>query len=159
MIDGEILNSLQVGALSAHFPGASGTFLLPQAFAEGCPLHPAYGAGHATVAGACVTILKAWFDESFVIANPVVPNTAGTALQAAPPGPALTVGGELNKLAANIALGRNGAGVHWRSDYTESIKLGEAIAIGILQEQNLTYNEDYYLTLTKFDGSAITIGR
>ncbi len=159
MIDGEILNSLQAGALSAHFPGGFGTFLLPQAFAEGCPLHPAYGAGHATVAGACVTILKAWFDESFVIPNPQVPNNAGTALQAAPPGPPLTVGGELNKLAANIALGRNGAGVHWRSDYTESITLGEAIAIGILEEQNLTYNEDYYLTLTKFDGSAITIGR
>ena len=88
-----------------------------------------------------------------------MPNNAGTALQAAPPGPPLTVGGELNKLAANIALGRNGAGVHWRSDYTESITLGEAIAIGILEEQNLTYNEDYYLTLTKFDGSAITIGR
>ncbi|MFW5435355.1 hypothetical protein, partial [Paenibacillus apiarius] len=26
-----------------------------------------------------------------------------------------TIGGELNKLAANIALGRDTAGVHWRS--------------------------------------------
>jgi len=31
------------------------------------PLHPSYGAGHATVAGASVTILKALFDETFVI--------------------------------------------------------------------------------------------
>jgi len=31
--------------------------LLPMAFPEGSPIHPAYGAGHATVAGACVTIL------------------------------------------------------------------------------------------------------
>ena len=35
--------------------------LLPMAFPEGSPMHPSYGAGHATVAGACVTILKAFF--------------------------------------------------------------------------------------------------
>lgn len=69
----------------------------------------------------------------------------------------MTVGGELNKLAANIALGRNAAGVHWRGDYTESVKLGEEIAIRILQEQKLTYNEDHYFSLTKFDGTAITV--
>ncbi len=63
----------------------------------------------------------------------------------------------MNKLAANIALARNAAGVHWRSDYTESLKLGEEIAIRILQEQKLTYNEDHHLSLTKFDGTSITI--
>ena len=36
---------------------------MPQAFREGSPLHPSYGAGHATVAGACITILKAWFKD------------------------------------------------------------------------------------------------
>ena len=36
----------------------NGTCLLPMAFPEGCPVHPAYGAGHATVAGACVTVLS-----------------------------------------------------------------------------------------------------
>lgn len=157
MINPEILNSLQVGTLSPHFPAAGG-YLLPQAFAEGSPLHPAYGAGHATVAGACVTVLKAFFDESFVIPRPVVSNAAGTALIPAPAGtPPLTVGGELNKLAANIALARNAAGVHWRTDYSESIKLGEEIAIRILQEQKLTYNEYHHLSLTKFDATAITI--
>ncbi|HEX2207075.1 MAG TPA: hypothetical protein VHG93_05295 [Longimicrobium sp.] len=30
----------------------------------------------------------------------------------------MTVGGELNKLAGNIALFRNAAGVHWKTDYT-----------------------------------------
>jgi hypothetical protein len=67
------------------------------------------------------------------------------------------VGGELNKLAANIAIGRNAAGVHWRSDYTESLRLGEEIAIGILKEQRLTYNENHHFTLTRFDSTAITI--
>jgi hypothetical protein len=40
------------------------TFLLPTAFPEGSPTHPSYPAGHATVAGACVTLLKAWFDTT-----------------------------------------------------------------------------------------------
>jgi hypothetical protein len=133
------------------------TFLLPQAFSEGSPLHPSYGAGHATVAGACVTILKAWFDESFVITDPVVPNAAGTALVPYVGGDVLTVGGELNKVAANVAIGRNMAGVHWRSDYTESVRLGEAIAIGVLEEQRLCYSEPYSLTLTRFDGRAISV--
>ncbi|BBD69474.1 putative vanadium-dependent bromoperoxidase [Nostoc commune NIES-4072] len=135
--------------------------MLPLAFPEGSPTHPAYGAGHATVAGACVTILKAWFDEAWVIPEPVVPDAEGTKLvqyNGADAGQ-MTVGGELNKIAANISIARNGAGVHWRSDYTESLKLGEQIAIGILQEQSLTFNEDNFFNLTKFDGQKIKISR
>ncbi|MEC4819591.1 MAG: vanadium-dependent haloperoxidase [Scytonema sp. PMC 1069.18] len=136
-----------------------GTYLLPMAFPEGSPTHPAYGAGHATVAGACVTILKAWFDESWVVPNPVVSNDDGTQLisYSGTDAGLMTVGSELNKLAANIAIGRNMAGVHWRTDYTESVKLGEAVAIGLLQEQALTYNEDHFFTLNKFDGKKIKI--
>lgn len=136
------------------------TYLLPLAFEEGAPTHPAYGAGHATVAGACVTILKAWFDESFELPAPEVPDPGSgfTTRTPVPAGtPPLTVGGELNKLAGNISLARNAAGVHWRTDYTESVRLGEEIAIGILQEQKLTYNESSHLSLTKFDGTTIVI--
>jgi hypothetical protein len=153
-IDSEILNSQAVQRAYTRY----GTYLLPQAFPEGSPLHPAYGAGHATVAGACVTILKAWFDESFVIPDPVVPNADGTALIPYTGPDSLTVGGELNKVAANIAIGRNFAGIHWRTDYSESIKLGEAVAIGILQDQKNTYGEHFSgFSLTKFDGTTITI--
>ena len=67
----------------------------------------------------------------------------------------LTVGGELDKLAANISIGRNWAGVHYRSDYTESIVLGEQIALGILQEQADTYKEKFACTLTRFSGQKI----
>jgi hypothetical protein len=135
----------------------NGTWFLPLAFPEGCPTHPAYGAGHATVAGACVTILKAWFDESFVIPNPVVVAPSGTSLLPYS-GPPLTVGGELNKVASNVAIGRNIAGVHWRSDATESLKLGEALAISILRDQRACYNEDFGgFTLTKFDGTTVTV--
>lgn len=135
------------------------TYLLPMAFPEGSPTHPAYGAGHATVAGACVTILKAWFDEAYVLPDPVVPNDDGTGLVPYRGSDAgtLTVGGELNKLAANIAIGRNMAGVHWRSDYTASIRLGEQVALSILEEQSLTYNEAHFFTLTTFDGERVRI--
>lgn len=137
----------------------NGTYLLPMAYAEGAPLHPAYTAGHATVAGACVTILKAVFDESFVISRPVIPTPDGLLLDyASYDGPELTVGGELNKLASNVATGRNMAGVHWRSDAMESLKLGEAIAISLLRDQRALYNERFDgFTFTKFDGTRITV--
>ncbi len=134
-----------------------GTYLLPQVFPEGCPLHPSYGQGHATVAGACVTILKAWFDESYVIPNPVQPTPDGLSLVPYS-GPPLTVGGELNKLASNTAQARNMAGVHWRSDADESLKLGEAVAISVLRDQRRIFNENFRgFSLTKFDGTMITV--
>lgn len=155
MIDQEILNSRVVK--SVHEKHSS--FLLPQAFPEGSPTHPAYGAGHATVAGACVTVLKAWFDESTPITDPVVPDDTGTTLvpYKGPDSEQLTVGGELNKVAANVAIGRSMAGVHWRSDYSESVRLGEQVAIGILRELKCTSNERFSFTLSRFDGTAITI--
>lgn len=134
-----------------------GTYLLPVAFVEGCPSHPAYGAGHATVAGACATVLKWWFDESWVIPDPVVASPDGLSLLPYR-GESLTVGNELNKVASNVALGRNIGGVHWRSDATESLKFGEAVAISVLQDQKHCWNERFDgLSLTKFDGSRITI--
>lgn len=135
----------------------NGTYFLPQAYPEGSPLHPSYGAGHATVAGACVTILKAMFDERFAIPNPVEPDAAGQTLQPYD-GPPLTVGGELNKLAANVAIGRNFAGIHWRSDYAASLRLGEAVAISVLRDQRLTFNEPFSgYTFTTFDGGTVTV--
>lgn len=134
-----------------------GSYLLPMAFPEGSPQHTSYGSGHSTVAGACVTILKAWFDESAIIPDPVVPNSDGSGLIPYE-GPELTVGGELNKIASNIAQGRNIAGVHWRTDATEAIKLGEAVAISVLRDQKPTYREPFRgFTLTKFDGTTITV--
>ena len=136
------------------------TTLLPMAFPEGSPMHPAYGAGHATVAGACVTMLKAFFDtdaafvkrnEKLAIAHPQPGDQAiayiskfqedhqNSFLHEYTPTEYLTVGGELNKIAANIPIGRNMAGVHYYTDYIDSLVMGEKIAIGILLEQSLAY--------------------
>ncbi|AKJ03483.1 hypothetical protein ATI61_11551 [Archangium gephyra] len=157
-----ILNSLSTGGLSPYFPERYNSYLLPQAFPEGSPTHPAYGAGHATISGACATILKAFFDESAPVEAPMVANADGTSLVGYTGADAaqMTVGGELNKLAGNIALFRNAGGVHWRSDYTESLPLGEAVAIALLQEMSLTYNEDdAFCQFTRFDGVTIRIHR
>lgn len=148
----DVLNSRAVQEVFRKY----GTYLLPMAFPEGSPTHSAYASGHATVAGACVTILKAFFDETAIVKNAVIPNADGTALVPYQ-GPPLTVGGELNKVARNVAKGRDGAGVHWRTDAIEGMKLGEEVAICILQEQKLTYNEPVRMSLTKFDGSTITV--
>ncbi|MES1242768.1 MAG: vanadium-dependent haloperoxidase [Acidobacteriota bacterium] len=136
---------------------ANGTALMPMAFPEGSPTHPSYTAGHATVAGACVTILKWFYDERFIINQPVMPTPDGLALQPYQGAP-LTVGGELNKLASNVATGRNISGVHWRSDAMNSLRLGEELAISILRDQRSLFPESYSgSTFTRFDGTKITV--
>ena len=51
-INAEILDSAAMHAVFQQY----GSYLLPQAYPEGSLRHPAYGAGHAIVAGVCVTI-------------------------------------------------------------------------------------------------------
>lgn len=152
-INEEILNSPVLERVFSKY----GSYLLPQAFPEGSPVHPSYPASHSTYTGAAVTVLKAFFNESFVFPNPVVTSDDGLSLLNYT-GSALTVGGELNKLAANIAIGRDIAGIHWRADSIVGLKLGEALAISILQDRTRLYNEPFSgFTLTKFDGTTITI--
>lgn len=194
------------------------TILLPMAFREGSPMHPTYGAGHATVAGACVTILKAFFDTSAIFVQvtegkdvvaatflnksqikdhlvagrtvhagaysskdkgneldfeeygeftlhpevcedgeeQTVVHTSNPKRDCCP----LNLEGELNKLAANISIGRNMAGVHYFSDYYDSARMGEEIALGILEEQALGYQTDrFVLSVPTFDGETVRIGR
>ena len=97
-------------------------------------------------------IVKAFFDHKHPL------NLAGNDTTAFVPTPdsskfetepvtdgSLTVEGELNKLASNIAIGRDWAGVRYFTDYIESLRMGEKIAVGILEEQKLTYCENFYM--------------
>ncbi|MGA9722425.1 MAG: vanadium-dependent haloperoxidase [Candidatus Binatus sp.] len=155
-LDSSVLNSKAAAAVFA----ANGTYLMPLSYPEGCPQHPSYPAAHAVVSGAAVTILKWFFDESFVIPNPVtttsdgletVPYTGSDAGQ-------LTVGGELNKLASNVGFGRMSAGIHWREDVHQGMLLGEAVAISLLRDQAHLYNENYTgFTFHSFNGNTITV--
>jgi len=152
-IHGSLLASSVLGKIhSAH-----GSYLLPLAFAEGSPTHPSYPAGHAAIAGACVTVLKACFKDSFVIPDPVLATDDGSALTSYTAG-ALTLSGELDKLAANISIARNIAGVHYWSDGVEGMRLGEQVGIGFLADLRSTYPEGFPgFSLKRFDGTSITI--
>jgi hypothetical protein len=152
----DVLNSQAVDQVFSKY----GTYLLPAAFPEGNPQHPSYPEAHGAIAGACVTALKAYFNEAFVLSNPVVASDDGQSLLPYTGADAgqITVGGELNKLADNVALGRDMGGVHWRSDAEKSLLLGEAVTISILRDQRPTYNEPFNgFTFTKFDGTTITV--
>ncbi len=153
-LNDDILNSDAVNRVFNQY----GTYFLPMAYTEGSPTHPSYPAGHATVAGACVTVLKAFFNEDFVIPNPVISSDDGLSLLPYT-GPDLTVGGELNKVANNVAIGRDAAGVHYRQDGVEGLIVGEQQAITLLQDKSRTLNESDFggFTLTKFDGTRINI--
>lgn len=143
------------------------SYLLPQAYAEGSPVHPSYPAGHSVVAGAGVTLLKALFDGDyeFPASEKVVPTRDGSELRTAAETDALgiddtlTVRGELNKLASNMALGRNRAGIHYRSDGIEGLRLGERAAIRFLQDELAlpAAIEPVTLTLETFDRGTITV--
>jgi len=160
----DVLNSQAVAEAFAKY----GSYFLPHAFPEGCPQHPSYGQGHGTVAGACATVVKAWFNDlapldSVPGVSIMQPSEDGFSLvpyEGADAGQ-LTIGGEMNKLAANIAIGRNQAGVHWRHDYADSLPLGEAVAISVLNDMGRTWNENFEgFGFTKFNGQRITgVGR
>lgn len=134
-----------------------GSALLTSTYPEAAPIHPAYPAGHAVIGGAGVTVLKAYFDESAVVPDPVVPSADGLTLQPWK-GPPLTVGGELDKLAGNIGMGRNFAGIHWRTDLTGGLALGEQAAVEVLGELKLTGNEVFTgFSFRRFDGRRVTV--
>jgi hypothetical protein len=161
------------------------SLLLPMAFTAGSPVHPAYGAGHASVAGICVTVLKAFFktfegnnsDNAVPIPlvcvnggpdgclterpNPYLPpapfktyitgvDSSGQGYRTEIPATGLTIEGELNKLAMNVAMGRSMGGVHWRTDNTRSLQLGEAIAAHILADITVDLAEKPEFTFRTF---------
>ena len=169
----EMLSSIKAITNVIQKKNANKSILLPMAFPEGSPMHPSYGASNAVVAGACVTILKAFFDTGAVFVNngvfkrkedgdkliAYIPATTGTELNPKKAKEPLTLEGELNKLAANISAGRNMAGVHFFSDYYDSLRMGEEIAIGMLEEQALTYPKDSFVfSVPTFDGQMHRIG-
>ena len=136
-----------------------GSYLLPIQFVRGGPSHPSFPAGHAVSAGACTTILKAWFREDFPWPNPVQPSADGLSLEPYT-GPPLTLGGEINKLAHNLSVGRDMSGVHWRADDVEGNRQGEEVALRLLREEKKAMPEfpTYFngFSLTRFAGTTTT---
>jgi hypothetical protein len=160
-IEGHVSNTVLNSNAVAASHAANNSYLLSQAFPEGSPTHPAYPTGHGAVAGACITVLKFFFDGDSIVKNPVVSVDGTTTPPPAYTGPdanKLTVNGELHKLASNISFGHGThAGIHWRSDTKTSIELGEALALSYLRDHARTYNEKFSISLTKLDATKETI--
>ena len=148
------------------------TALLGQMYPEGSPTHPAYPSGHATMAGAGVTVLKAIFDETAPITDtgmrpvgidPEDPTShvfIDRGVHADPAVSEMTVGTELDKLASNIAHARMFGGVHYRTDGERGIRLGEQVAIRFLQDHLRSYPEGDFggsFKLTLRDGQRVRI--
>jgi len=93
---------------------------------SGTPRHPAYPSGHSTYSGAASELLDYFFGnlKAFEGAQPS---------QGVPPSMGI-MKTEIDNLADNIGMGRLWAGIHWRSDHINGMKLGRAVAHLILQQ-------------------------
>lgn len=160
----DVLNSAALPMINATY----GSYLLPQAFPEGCPTFPCYPTGHGAVAGACVTAIKFYYDCTQKIRplltaigrDVVVPSDDGLTLNTYTGSDAdgLDINGELSKLAFNISIGHGvHAGIHFRSSTFWSLLLGEQVALSVLNDRAKSYAEPFTITITKFDGTLATI--
>lgn len=148
--------------------GGANSVFLNLLYNEGSPTHPSYPAGHAVVAGAATTVLKAYvkthdsqnrklkWPKAPVIAtaSDLMDYTGGDSTK-------MTIVGEINKLGSNVAIARDFAGVHYRCDSDFGIELGEAFAIKFLQAQLSEYSspamEGKFFKLEKYNGELIKI--
>lgn len=188
VVDGEsdlaVPETLLESAGFATSREAFDTPLLPQAYAVGSPTHPSYPAGHAVNAGACATVLKAFFDTDVTFDELADVSGRERSTEKVLPRPTedggdgpdrelrfadeiegdpqdiraeLTVGGEINKLATNLSIGRNWAGIHYRTDATAGYELGETIAVAYLRDRLRTRSVSGRLTVPTFDGDEVVI--
>ena len=136
--------------------------LLSQAFPEGSRHTPPTRPAMARSAGACIAVLKFFFDcdhRFATFAQPVVPSEDGLKLLPYVGNDAneMTINGELHKLAHNISFGHGiHAGIHWRSDTDKSIIFGEQVAISCLSAIMKTYSEKASISITLMDGTLLT---
>jgi hypothetical protein len=149
-------DSLRTAEAVARVRDRFGTALLPQAYPEGGPTHPSYPAGHAGIAGACGGVLKAFFDMDATLDTVVRPTADGRALEEL--NTTLPVEAELNKLQFNHYLGRNWAGIHYRSDGIDGHVLGERVAAAYLNTKVAVMDRPgIELTLPTVDGETLRI--
>lgn len=156
------------------------SYTLSTTYREGSPTHPAYPSGHATIAGACCTLLKIFFhceqpwssvNMNNTRINPISPiqyvqsdSTGNNLIEYTDSDRSqMTIAGELNKLASNIAIGRNWAGIHYRTDAIQGILLGEQVAIAYVKDllnSQVHNNIDQtppQIIITSYTGKSITI--
>jgi hypothetical protein len=164
----ELHNDVLSSAVLPRILAKHGSHFLPQAFPEGSPTHPCYTGGHATVAGACCTAIKFFFDGSQKL-RPLLQAKGRDLVQPTPDGLGLDtytgadandidINGELSKVAFNVCFGHGvHSGIHFRSSNYWGVLLGEAVALSVLKDRAKSYNEPFTINITKFDGTTATI--
>jgi membrane-associated phospholipid phosphatase len=130
---------------------------LPLPIAEGAPAHPSWISGHAATAAAEATINMALLADSPWPGVPLQASNDGTSLVPAST-TALTIHRELRKFAWNKGFGRVALGVHYRSDVTAGLLLGQAAAVQLLREVKAASVEPWGTTaFVGFDGKVVVI--
>jgi len=138
-------------------PAQPFNFRLSQALPSGLKLFKHHPAEQSVVAGACATLLKAWFDTGVQIADPAVPSADGRKLEVLKGQKPVTIGQELNKLAGNIASAYNWAGLAWSWDTQRGLRLGEQVAIGLLHQQKKSMGSSTSFRFQGFDGNTVLV--
>lgn len=137
--------------------GSTNTHRLPQAYTEGAPAHPAYPSGHSCIAGACGTVLKTFFQNDKWTTDYYRPSDGGDSRESVSvPSDHKGIHQEIDKLMSNVGLGRMFAGVHYYSDHYWGIKLGEQVAVAMMQDtfdRSWTPDEGYSPTFSEFFGN------
>ena len=164
----ELHNDVLSSAVLPKILAQHGSHFLPQAYPEGSPTHPCYTGGHATVAGACCTAVKFFFNGSQKL-RPLLQAQGRDLVQPSSDGLSLVpytgadrdqidINGELSKVAFNVCFGHGvHAGIHFRSSNYWGVLLGEAVALSVLRDRAKSYNEPFTINITKFDGTTATI--
>jgi hypothetical protein len=179
-IDNIVLNSRVLNDIRIYNEqwGTPSSYTLPLTYREGSPVSPSYPSSHAVIAGACCTLLKIFFDTEKSWTSLSKLNKLSTVeslvVQSSEDGSCLTpylekdisemtIVGEINKLAFNISFGRNWAGIHYRSDIIEGIKLGEKIAVDYMKDiltisaENNSSNMLPIITFRNFNNKMVTV--
>lgn len=127
------------------------SLILPQVYPEGAPNYPSYPSLHATIAGACATVLKFFFN----CAKEIPLNTSVNGVMA-DSGFKSTIGGEIDKLASNVGVGRMAAGVNYRFDLW-GLELGENVALCALRHMAERYARPVQVEITLRSGKTVSV--
>ncbi|SDG48820.1 bromoperoxidase [Alloyangia pacifica] len=122
-------------------------YLLPDMSPDEIPPQPSDCALQVVVAGALSTLFKALFDT----------RPAPRLRMATDPEPGVDIGAEADRLAADIALSRTLSGAQLPAETHQNLRIGEALALQVLQGWMLTLGHGVSMDLVDFDGGALRL--
>lgn len=122
-------------------------YLLPGMDGAAIPPQPSDSALQVVVAGALSTLVKALFDT----------RPAPRLRMATEPDPGFDLGTEADRLAADIALSRAICGAQLPAENHQNLRIGEALALQVLQGWMLQLPHGVAMEMTDFDGHALRL--